>query len=172
VVRCSATATVAGLPGHIAARELRVIGEMLNLAPAELHLREASAAAGPGNVVMVEVQSEHVTEVFTGFGRRGVPAEKVAAGAAQAARRYLAADVAVADHLADQLLLPMAQAGAGSLTTLPPTPHTTTNRDVIEQFLDTHIEIRRIGDSTWRIAVAGRRERALRAAYHEGGAKT
>ena len=45
---------------------------------------------GPGNVVMIEVECEHVTEVFTGFGERGVRAEAVAEQPVQQARRYLA----------------------------------------------------------------------------------
>ena len=40
--------------------------------------------------------------------------------------------VLIGTHLADQLLLPLAMAGAGSFRTAPPTPHTTTNMEIIE----------------------------------------
>jgi RNA 3'-terminal phosphate cyclase (ATP) len=64
-----------------------------------------------------------VTEVFTGFGARGVAVEAVADQAVQAARRYLASEAAVGEYLADQLLVPMALAGGGLFTTLPPSRH-------------------------------------------------
>jgi RNA 3'-terminal phosphate cyclase (ATP) len=31
----------------------------------------------PGDVVSIEIESEHVTELFTGFGERGVSPERV-----------------------------------------------------------------------------------------------
>src|SRR5262249_31292257 len=52
--------------------------------------------------------SEHVTEVFTAFGRTGASAEKVAEEAIEQARDYLSADVPVGPYLADQILLPLA----------------------------------------------------------------
>ncbi len=57
---------------------------------------------------MIEIASEHVTEVFTGFGELGVRAEAVARSAVDEARAYLAANVPVGQHLADQLLVPLA----------------------------------------------------------------
>ena len=60
-----------------------------------------------------------MTEVFTGFGEKGVSAEQVAKGAVERARIYLASPVAVGRHLADQLLLPLALAGGGEFTTFP-----------------------------------------------------
>jgi RNA 3'-terminal phosphate cyclase (ATP) len=41
----------------------------------------------------------------------------------------------VGEHLADQLLVPMALAGGGSFRTLPPSSHATTNAALIERFL-------------------------------------
>ena len=73
---------------------------------------------GPGNVLTIVVESEHVTEVFTGFGRKGVRAETLATKAAEEARDYLAAGVPVGEHLADQLLLPIALAGRGAFRTV------------------------------------------------------
>ena len=110
-------------------------------------------ARGPGNVVVLEVACEHLTAVFTGFGARGVRAETVAAQAAQAAQHYLAADVAVEEYLADQLLLPLALARGGSFTTLPLSPHTTTNMQVIQQFLEVQIEAAPLTARAWRINV-------------------
>ena len=57
---------------------------------------------------------EQVTEVFTGFGQRGVTAEAVAQHALTEAKDYLASGAPVGNHLADQLILPLALAGGGS----------------------------------------------------------
>jgi RNA 3'-terminal phosphate cyclase (ATP) len=103
---------LARLPRHIAERELNVIGRMLNLGGDSLKVKEVPDSHGPGNVVVIEVRAAHLTEVFTAFGQRGVRAEDVAAEAARQAQQYLAADVPVGEHLADQLLLPLALAGA------------------------------------------------------------
>jgi RNA 3'-terminal phosphate cyclase (ATP) len=90
---------------------------------------------GPGNVVVVTVESEHATEVFTGFGERGTSAETVAGAAVELARAYLASSAAVGPHLADQLLIPLALAGGGSFTTVQPTRHTETNAEFVARYL-------------------------------------
>jgi RNA 3'-terminal phosphate cyclase (ATP) len=138
---------------HIAHRELAVIGDRLEIAPQFLAPRRVENARGPGNVVHVVVRSEQITEVFSGFGTRGVPAENVAGNVANEVQRYLAADVAVAEHLADQLLLPFALAGGGCYTTLPPSRHATTNIQVLERFLPIRVETRQTGAEAWRIAI-------------------
>jgi RNA 3'-terminal phosphate cyclase (ATP) len=84
---------------------------------------------------MVEVESASLVEVFTSFGKMGVSAEKVGADAAAQVSAYLASEAAVSEHLADQLLLPMALAGGGSFTTAAITLHAQTNMDVIKRFL-------------------------------------
>jgi RNA 3'-terminal phosphate cyclase (ATP) len=100
-----------------------------------LHRESIANSVGPGNIVMIEIESENVTEVFTGFGERGIPAETVATKAVRAARRYLAADVAVGEYMADQLLVPMAIGGGGAFSTLPLSRHALTNIEVIHLFL-------------------------------------
>lgn len=57
------------------------------------------------------------------------------------ARRYLASEVAIGEHLADQLLVPVALAQGGVFTTLAPSRHTRTNIDIIAQFLATSIRV-------------------------------
>ncbi|UCE88119.1 MAG: RNA 3'-terminal phosphate cyclase [Pseudomonadota bacterium] len=149
-----ARALLSRLPDHIAARELGIIGRAFDLHAAQLETVQVVDAKGPGNAVMVAVRSRHVTEVFTGIGRRGVPAETVAGGVVDAVRRYLASGAPVGEHLADQLLLPLAMAGAGAFVSLPPTRHTTTNIAVIGRFLDMAIDCEALADGNWRIAVA------------------
>src|SRR5437667_396449 len=73
--------------------------------------------------------SDEVVEIFSSFGRAGVPAEKVGDEVARQAREYLVSRGAVAEYLADQLLLPMALAGAGSFTATKLSMHARTNLD-------------------------------------------
>lgn len=105
---------------------------------------------GPGNYVTLEIHSQHLTEVFTGFGQKGVPAEKVATGVVEQAQRYLTAGVPVGEHLADQLLLPMALAGGGSFRTLAPSSHANTNMEVLRRFLDVAIDTKQLCTTSGR----------------------
>src|SRR5262249_38550239 len=88
VTRCG-RAIVANLPRKIAERELKIVAQKLSWPSEWLHVEEVKNSHGPGNLVALELECAHVTEVFTGFGERGVAAEAVAAQAVQAARRYL-----------------------------------------------------------------------------------
>ena len=133
-VRAYAEAYVAALPIHIGQRELEVIGERLDWPAEQLFLRGLSNDVGPGNVVTITLEHEHVTEVITGFGERGVRAETVASNAAGEARDYLISSAPVGEHLADQLLLPMVLAGGGSFITTTVSQHVRSNVIVLEQF--------------------------------------
>jgi len=150
VVRRQATAIVSHLSEAIAQREVKTVRRKLAWDERWLTTRRVDSA-GPGNVVLIEIESEQVTEVFTGFGRKGVPAERVAAGAAREARRYLDAAVPVGEHLADQLLVPLALAGGGSFRTLRPSEHTRTNIEVIRRFVDVAVAVEQVGFDDWRV---------------------
>jgi RNA 3'-terminal phosphate cyclase (ATP) len=152
-----ATAVIALLPRSIAERELRVVREKLGWDPAWTRIEHLQDAIGPGNVVTVELASEHVTEVFTGFGERGVSAERVGATVAAEAAEYLAAGVPVGRHLADQLLLPMALGAGGSFRTLAPSSHTRTHADLLRAFLGTVVQLREVGEREWELEVPARR---------------
>lgn len=128
-----AIATIAEVPRHVAERELAVLRARLGIRDVAIEERHGE---GPGNVCRVELEREHVTLVFTGFGQRGVAAEVVAGRVADEVERWRGADVAVDEHLADQLLLPMALGQGGAFTTLTPTLHTRTHAEVIALFLD------------------------------------
>jgi RNA 3'-terminal phosphate cyclase (ATP) len=140
-----ARALVSRLPLSIAHRELAVVERGLDW-PEESLTAAAIDADGPGNALMLVVESEQVTEVFTGFGRRGLPAEEVASQTVAKTRRYLDSGVAVGVHLADQLLLPLTQTRGGSFLTSEPSTHFTTNAGVIDRFFDLNITTRPMGD--------------------------
>jgi RNA 3'-terminal phosphate cyclase (ATP) len=149
-----ATSIVANLPISIAERELKVIARKMSWPQDWMNAELANGSAGPGNVVTIEVESENVTEVFTGFGERGVRSEAVAEKVVQEARRYLGSEAAVGEYLADQLLIPAAMARGGSFTTLPLSRHTTTNIEIIKRFLDVRIETSQVADREWNIVVS------------------
>lgn len=151
--RRQAVATLSHLPEHIARRELNVLRRELELSEAEIRVYQTDTAYGQGNYLTVTLESEYITEVFTGFGERGVRAETVAHRLAEEVKTYLDAVVPVGEHLADQLLLPMALAGGGSFVTLRPTLHTTTNLWIIGRFLDIRIEQLPLDEHCWRIAL-------------------
>lgn len=148
-----ARALLARLPRHIGERELRVVQEQLGWEEEALQVEEIVDSAGPGNVLILEVTSETVTEVFTGFGQRGVPAEQVALRAVREVQDYLAAEVPVGHHLADQLLLPMALAGGGSFCSLSPTLHATTNMEVIQHFLPIAMTVAQVTEQGWEYRI-------------------
>jgi len=153
-LRRAACGVVSRLPLHIAEREVDVVRRRMSW-PTECVSTCQVESSGPGNVVTIEIQSEHVTEVFTGFGKLGVPAEKVAAGAVREARRYLKAGVPVGEHLADQLLIPLALAGGGTFRTLAPSSHTTTNVETLGRFLDVAVRLKEVEKDVWEVAVDG-----------------
>jgi RNA 3'-terminal phosphate cyclase (ATP) len=149
-----ARALVSALPAHIATRELEVIRRELSLDRRCLDVFDVPNPRGPGNVVLIEVASEHITEVFTGFGRPGVRAEKVAQEVVQEARRYLTATVPVGEYLADQLLLPLALGEGGAFSTFPLSPHAETNIGILKQFLNLRVGVQDTGEGVRRVDVA------------------
>lgn len=151
-----ATATVSKLPVHIARRELKVVAGLLSLKSRRLHIVDETRSPGPGNVVSIVAVFENVTEVFTGFGERGKPAERVAREAAKEAKRYLDGIAPVGEHLADQLLLPLALGGGGAYRTFALTPHSTTNIDTIQKFLDVDVDVLPPENGAVEVRVRGR----------------
>ena len=154
-----ARALVVKLPPTVGERELTVVRERLGWDETggdELRVETSTNAISPGNVLTLEVESEHLTEVFTGIGERGVRAETVAERAAEEARAYLETGAPVGEHLADQLLIPLALARGGAYTTGQPTLHTTTNIEVIKMFLDVRIKVGQTAGDVWKIEVLGK----------------
>jgi RNA 3'-terminal phosphate cyclase (ATP) len=144
---------LAHLPQHIAERELAVLQRGLGLGVSELQTRRMDQAFGPGNLVNLIVKAEHISECFTAFGRRGVPAEQVAGELVREVRDYLHAGVPVGGHLADQLLLPLALAGGGAFNTLCPSRHTRSNIQVIQAFLPCDFALCQLNQTAWQVKV-------------------
>ena len=146
----------AGLPAHVTQREMKKLQDKLSW-PAErircLHVN----ALGSGNVVSLRAYYTHAIEVIDSIGIIGISAERVANTAVEQLRRYQSNGAPVGEHLADQLLLPLALTAGGSFVTGPPSEHVRTNIEVIKQFLDIEIHCEEIVPKRqWRISVQKR----------------
>jgi RNA 3'-terminal phosphate cyclase (ATP) len=153
MIASQAKALITGIPEHVAQRELQRVAEKLSWPKNCLHHCPLPTATGPANVLLLSVESEQVTEIFTGFGQRGIRAETVADRTIKKLTDYLDVNVAVGEYLADQLLLPLALAGEGEYTTLAPTPHTLTHIEVIKAFLPVSITNTQMRKGVWEIRV-------------------
>lgn len=138
VTNIHAAAIVSRLPTHVADRELAVVKQRFPQASREV--REVSAGS-TGNVLAIEIVRGTNRELVTGFGEKGVRAELVAERACDEAAAFLAADVPVGEHLADQLVLPLALAGGGRFRCAPLSLHATTNIETVGLFLDIPIRV-------------------------------
>jgi RNA 3'-terminal phosphate cyclase (ATP) len=153
VQRLDAHVLTAGLEHAIAERERHMLANHRRFQRATISIDEVDSD-GPGNAVWIAIEREHASELCASIGARGVRAEIVARHALQAAERWLAADVPVGEHLADQLLLPLALAGAGSFRTSAPSEHTRTNAEVIARFLAVRFAFEPDAGGATRVAVS------------------
>jgi RNA 3'-terminal phosphate cyclase len=94
-------------------------------------------SVGPGTCLFLLAEYERGARAgFTGYGRQGYPAERVADDAVDAFLAHHASDAAVDPHLADQLVLPLALLDRPlTFRTSQITQHLLTNIWVVEQFL-------------------------------------
>ena len=149
-----ARATSNELPQHIVERELKVVKLALQWPSSEMRVGDATGARGPGNVVQVEIECEHATEVITAFGAKGIRAEHVAQAAAEEAKAYLESGAPVGVHLADQLLVPLALAGGGRYRAVAPlTPHAMTQIALVEKLLGVKTKVVPVGDRVVQVEV-------------------
>jgi len=159
VRRVTATAVVAGLPAHVAERELKVLRRRLALPAKDCRAVEVDPRHGPGNLAMVEVEAAGACELFTAFGEKGVRAETVAETVAAEVEDYLGADVPVGRRLADQLMLLLVP-GGGSFVTGELSSHARTNAEVIGAFLPGAVAVASLGAGRTRVVVGSGAARA------------
>ncbi len=157
--RMSAHAIVAGVPEHVAQRELNWLREN-DTGKLRLPFSSMRSSAGiqtehtgPGNVLGLSVHFDNVSAHVTEFGTRAKSAEDVAKSARDGIARYLRSGAVVCEHLADQLLLPMLIAGGGEFVTGEPSAHLRTNASVIEAFGVAKISIDALGEGLWRVGL-------------------
>lgn len=149
-----AEALIANLPAHVASRESLAIKHGLHWSHQEVDEREVEAD-GPGNALIARLRFAEVTTVCTAFGELRKAAEQVAKDCIADVKRYLDSDAPVCEHLADQLLLPLALGAGGTFRTMEISEHTRTNAAVIAQFLGEVVTFAEDGGS-WSVTVRGR----------------
>lgn len=129
-------AKVANLPLHIAERQIARMQKRLGWPDRQLSTEEFPSAASPGAILLVRLDFENLTEVFAGIGEMGIRAERIAESTAKEIMRYRKHQAPVGEYLADQLLMPLALAGSGGLTTRGLSLHARTQVELIPKFLD------------------------------------
>jgi RNA 3'-terminal phosphate cyclase (ATP) len=144
---------LAGLPRQVAQREAETLRRRLALDPEQCMVHEHAEALGPGNTVHVFTAGDGFANVFTGFGSPRVRAEQVASDALASAEAFIASGASVDEHLADQLLLPLAIARGGSFTTTAPSNHTRTQSLILQEFLPITVTTEPIAPTVWRVQV-------------------
>ncbi len=152
----SADVLTSSLPAHVAAREAEALKHGLHWSRQDIASRVVPAH-GPGNAIIARLRFEEVAAVFTAFGEIRKPAEQVAEECARQVRHYLEAEAPVCDHLADQLLLPLALGAGGVFRTRRPSLHTLTNASIIAAFLGPVVKMTEDGDKNWTVTVRGQR---------------
>ena len=150
-----AEAIISNLPAHVAEREARSLKHALHWSHDEVDEREV-AAAGPGNILIARLRHAGITTVCSVVGDVKTRAEQVAQRVAQQITRHLAVDAPVCEHLADQLLLPLAIGAGGVFRTGEISDHTRTNAAVIAAFLGPVVTITDDPAGGHRIMVRGR----------------
>jgi RNA 3'-terminal phosphate cyclase (ATP) len=109
-------------------------------------------AHSKGTFLLLLAEFEHSRCCYSALGELGKPAERVADEAVDALESFLkagaassdegTADIAIDQHLADQLLLPLSFAGGASeFTTNQVTAHLQTNANIIQAFSPVKIDI-------------------------------
>ncbi len=140
------TAAVSNLPSHIAQRMANRAVNLLKAAQipsSRLHVQAVHVeATGPGVGLFLFAEYEHSTAGFCAYGRKGLPAEKVAEEACQELSAHHHSRGAVDPYLSDQLVLPAAMVATSSRWTVSCiTQHLLTNSWVVQQFIPCKIDI-------------------------------
>jgi RNA 3'-terminal phosphate cyclase (ATP) len=147
LLRAWGTAAVMNLPAHIpqrmANRARNVLAEAGIQAQVEPR-RLRGAGPGAGIFLFTEYESGDRSAYagFTAYGRKGLPAERVAETACESLLAHHRAGDPVDPHLADQLALPMALTQEKSqIATSQVSHHLLTNAWVMRQFLPQVLDV-------------------------------
>jgi RNA 3'-terminal phosphate cyclase (ATP) len=145
---------ISWLPLSIAQRESKIMQQQLSWPETKIQIKEVTSSPGPGNVILIHGRYGEITHVFTAFGQRGRPAEKVAGEACETYLDFHHSSAALDEHLANQILLLLALKNGGSFTAQRLSLHTKTNIEVIKRFLDKKIAVKKKADDCFEISVA------------------
>jgi RNA 3'-terminal phosphate cyclase (ATP) len=149
---------LSNLPGHIAERQKSQAEKVLRRKGFDPQIEIVDVPSrGRGTALFLLAEFENVRAGFTSLGRKGKPAEKVAEEACAEFLRYYESGAALDQHLADQLILPLALLeGRSSFTTCRITRHLLTNVWVVEQFLTTRFLVEGEEGKRGKVTIKGR----------------
>lgn len=152
-------AAVTNLPSHIPQRMANRAQNVLAEQGLKAHVEPRRLRGdGPGAGIFLFAEYEQVVAGFTSYGRKGLPAERVAEAACDDLLLHHRTGAPVDPHLADQLVLPMAMAaGESRLVTSEITQHLLTSAWVVEQFVDCTAVIEGQEGEAGRLVVRARR---------------
>jgi RNA 3'-terminal phosphate cyclase (ATP) len=126
---------IAHLPWRIAEVEAAQLAHGIDVDPGLVRAVGVSDSAGPGNAISCTLSYDSVAEVCTAFGRKGLPAKRVVSDVVRQVRRYLASRAPVGEHLADQLMVPLALGAGGRFRASAWSSHARTNAATLAAFL-------------------------------------
>ncbi len=151
---------LSNLPRHVAERQKRQADKVLRREGFDPQIEIIDAPSrGRGSALFLLAEFEHVRAGFTSLGRKGKSAEKVAQEACTGFLRYYESGAALDQHLADQLILPLALAeGSSSFTTCRITQHLLTNIWVVERFLETRSLVEGEEGERGKVIMTGRND--------------
>jgi len=130
----------AKLPEYIAQRQKKLLLQS-KLDIKNVEQVEVTDSDGRGNCVMIRLCGSSRKTVFTAFGMRGKSSQNVISEVVNLVEDFLGSSAAIDRFLADQLLVYMAIAKAGSYTTNELSSHLLTNIDTIKKFLPINFQI-------------------------------
>jgi RNA 3'-terminal phosphate cyclase (ATP) len=142
---CSLRAYVvtSNLPGSVGERGASTIREFMRGRGITINIEfRDKPSKQPGAAVMIAAECENGFGGFSALGERGKPMERVAEDACQAFLAWWDSGAACDEHLADQMVLPMALAPGESRWTTPiMTEHLRTVIWVTQHFLPIEVDM-------------------------------
>ncbi len=145
----------ANLPAHVAERAAATVERAMKAIGRKITIEQREKfSPGPGASVIVAATCETGRAGFSSVGEVRKPTEKVAQTPCDEFLRWWKSGAACDEHLADQLVLPMAFADAPGFWTTPVvTEHLRTVVWVVEQFLSVKVEIEENEDGSGMVSL-------------------
>lgn len=158
LARVRGVSAVGNLPIGIAERQKAQAEKRCRdraLALSEIELLEMPAV-GKGTMLLLLGEFENSRCCYYGLGEIGKRAERVADEACDALFEFLKTDGVFDEHLADQIVLPLALArGTSRFITPKITTHLLTNLEVIKKFLPVEVEVTDLKERGGTITLKG-----------------
>ncbi len=156
--RISIVSAVGNLPEHILWRqrdkaERRLANKGITC-PLDIK-EEKMPATGQGTMLLLLAEFEHSWCCYYGLGAVGKRSETVADEAVDGLLGFMKTEGVVDEHLADQLVLPLALSeGPSSFITPEVTQHLLTNIEVIKKFLPVRVDVEDMGEKGGRVNIS------------------